>query len=98
MLKFWFKEDVAALIVERYANWRSLTDSEAFLDSPDEVQLGTADVWISAVIIGKPFTLEGSEGWQAVEVLVNSNAPSSALQRLFESLGGFLVAGVQVPE
>lgn len=96
MLKFWFREEVAREVVKRYADWRSLTDSEAFLDLSTEEQLGTADIWISATAIREPFEVEGSNGWKAVEVLVNSNAPSTPLQKLFEELGGFYMGGVDL--
>lgn len=96
MFKFWFREEVAALVLERFADWKSIRDSKAFLKLSKEVQLATADIWISATAIGEPFEIEGSNGWKAVEVLVNSNAPSTALKKLFEQLGGFYMGGVDL--
>lgn len=94
MLKFWFREEMARAVIERYSDWRSLTDSEAFMLQPDEIQLGTADIWISATAIGEPFDIQGSNGWKAVEILVNSNAPTEALRHLFERLGGLYRGGI----
>lgn len=96
MLKFWFREEVARAVVERYADWRSLTDSEAFLKHSTTVQLDTASIWISATVIGEPFGVPGSNGWKALEILINSNAPSGPLKKLFEDLGGFYQGEVEV--
>lgn len=88
MMRFWFREDVALDVAQRYRDWHSLTDSDAFMQSPDEIQFETADIWISCARIGEPFDIPGAQGWKAVEILVNSNAPASSLRDLFEQFGG----------
>lgn len=93
MMKFWFREDMAQSIIERYSNWQFI-NSEAFKQLSTEEQLGTSDLWICATALGEPFDVPGLDGCKAVEILVSGNAPTKATQELFEELGGLYLGEV----
>lgn len=87
MLRFWFREDIAPKIIERYANWQ-FTKTEAFQQLSSEEQLRVAEIWIVASAIPGKFDVPGLVGCKAVEIWISSNGPNQTTIELFEELGG----------